>query len=208
MMPGNPVVGGTVLRRPAIQSPNFVTTVSGWTVNADGSAEFNNLTIRGTFDGTDYILSATGFFLYSGTPASGNLIASIAPVSTTADSFANTVTGGGFTSYDPATGELGELAAGFLKLRPAGLAAGGASAFVEAIAPGDAILFSGQTSNVDTAATVEVISAAANAGTAQVNLSAAQATLNTAAAQPVPLTAPAATSAAIIAALKTVGVFK
>ena len=206
-MPGNPVVGGTVLRRPAIQSPNFVTTVSGWTINADGSAEFNNLTIRGTFSGTDYILSAAGLFLYSGTPAAGNLIASIAPASVTADSFANTVKGGGFAAYD-GTGEIGLLAAGFLQLIPSGLAAGGAAGFVEAISPGDTILFSGQTSNVDTAATVEVISAGANAGTAQVNLSAAAATLNTAATQPVPLTAPAATSAAIIAALKTVGVFK
>ncbi len=44
----NPVVGGTTLIRPAIQSPNFVTTVSGWSINIDGSAEFNNVAIRGT----------------------------------------------------------------------------------------------------------------------------------------------------------------
>ena len=205
-MPGNPVVGGTVLRRPAIQSPNFVTTVSGWTINADGSAEFNNLTIRGTFNGTDYILSAAGFFLYSGTPANGNLVASIAPAATVSDGLGNTVKGGGFAAYG--AGDIGLLAAGFLQLIPAGLAAGGAAGFVEAINPGDTILFSGQTSNVDTAATVEVISAGANAGTAQVNLSAPQATLNTAAVSPVPLTAPAATSAAIITALKSVGIFK
>lgn len=48
MMPGDPIVGGTALRRPAIQSPNFVTGVSGWTINADGSVEFNNGTFRGT----------------------------------------------------------------------------------------------------------------------------------------------------------------
>ena len=48
MMPGDPIVGGVALRRPAIQSPNFVTGVSGWTINADGTAEFNNGTFRGT----------------------------------------------------------------------------------------------------------------------------------------------------------------
>src|SRR5512146_586720 len=83
MMPGNPVVGSTILRRPAIQSPNYVAGSSGWTVNADGSAEFNNLTIRGTFDGTDFEINSSGAFFYSGVPASGNLIASIAPAAGT-----------------------------------------------------------------------------------------------------------------------------
>ena len=53
MMPGNPVVGGSVLRRPAIQSPNYVAGVSGWSVNADGTAEFNSVTVRGTVTSTD-----------------------------------------------------------------------------------------------------------------------------------------------------------
>lgn len=86
---GNPVVGGTVLRRAAIESPNFVTGVSGWEINQDGSAEFNNLTIRGTFDGTDFVINSSGAFFYSGTPALGNLIISIASSSGT-DSFGNT----------------------------------------------------------------------------------------------------------------------
>lgn len=87
-MPGDPVVGSTVLRRPAIQSPNYVATVSGWTINADGSAEFNNLTIRGTFNGTDFIMNSSGLFIYSGTPALGNLLISLAPAAGT-DSFGN-----------------------------------------------------------------------------------------------------------------------
>lgn len=78
-MPGDPVVGSTVLRRPAIQSPNYVAAVSGWTINADGSAEFNNLTIRGTFNGTDFIINSTGAFFYTGTPALGNLSVSLVP---------------------------------------------------------------------------------------------------------------------------------
>ena len=88
MTPGNPLVGGTILRRPAIQSPNFVAGVSGWTINADGSAEFDNLTIRGTFQGTDYVINSTGIFLYSPSEAAGNLINSEASTSGT-DSFGN-----------------------------------------------------------------------------------------------------------------------
>jgi hypothetical protein len=43
----NPIVGGNVLVRTAIQSRNFVAGVSGWSINRDGSAEFNNAVIRG-----------------------------------------------------------------------------------------------------------------------------------------------------------------
>jgi collagen type I alpha len=64
-MPQNPLVGGVTLRRPAIASPNFVTGVSGWSINADGSAEFDNLAIRGTFSGTDFVLNSSGLFFYS-----------------------------------------------------------------------------------------------------------------------------------------------
>lgn len=44
----NPVVGGEngELVRRSIQSPDYVAGVSGWTINRDGSAEFNNVTIR------------------------------------------------------------------------------------------------------------------------------------------------------------------
>ena len=119
MMPGDPVVGSTVLRRPAIQSPNFVTTVSGWTINADGSAEFNNLTIRGTFNGTDFIINASGAFFYSGTPALGNLSASLVPgVSTVTDPEGNTAQPG-FTSYASST-FWAQLLAGVLNFATTG----------------------------------------------------------------------------------------
>jgi len=45
-----PVVAGVVLIRSAIQSPNYVVNVSGWTINQDGSVEFNNAVIRGELD--------------------------------------------------------------------------------------------------------------------------------------------------------------
>jgi hypothetical protein len=47
MQPGDPVVGGTTLRRAAIQSPNFMHLISGWSINMDGTAEFNGVTING-----------------------------------------------------------------------------------------------------------------------------------------------------------------
>jgi hypothetical protein len=73
----NPIVGGGGnLVYPSIHSPNFVAGASGWTIRRDGSAEFNNLTVRGTFNGTDYEINADGLFFYSGTPALGNLAAS------------------------------------------------------------------------------------------------------------------------------------
>lgn len=76
----NSIIGGAAaLIRAAIRSPNFVTGSGGWQISKDGSAEFNNITIRGTFNGTDFILNATGLFFYSGTPAAGTLIMSIVP---------------------------------------------------------------------------------------------------------------------------------
>jgi hypothetical protein len=42
----NAVVGGITLVRAAIRSPNFVAGASGWSINRDGSAEFNDVTLR------------------------------------------------------------------------------------------------------------------------------------------------------------------
>lgn len=43
----NPIVGGNILVRPAIQSPDYVAGVSGWAIMRDGTAEFNDATFRG-----------------------------------------------------------------------------------------------------------------------------------------------------------------
>lgn len=88
MTPGDPVIGSTVLRRPAIQSPNYSAGAAGWTINADGSAEFNNLTIRGTFQGTEFVLNSSGAFFYSPSEAAGNLVASVAQAAGT-DAYGN-----------------------------------------------------------------------------------------------------------------------
>jgi hypothetical protein len=73
---GNPVVAGTTLVRPAIKSPNYAAGSTGWSVNQDGSAEFNNLTLRGQYFGTDYTFDSAGAFWFD--PATGHLIAAIA----------------------------------------------------------------------------------------------------------------------------------
>lgn len=82
------ILAGIVLNREAIQSDNFVTGISGWRVRKIGDAEFNNLSIRGTFSGNYFILNTSGLFFYSGSPALGNMTGSWASAAGT-DSFGN-----------------------------------------------------------------------------------------------------------------------
>jgi len=91
----NEIVGGAAaLIRAAIKSPNFEHLVQGWTINKDGSAEFDNLTVRGTFSGTEFILDSSGLFIYDGTPAFGTLIMSLTSAAGT-DQFGNAYSGPG-----------------------------------------------------------------------------------------------------------------
>lgn len=64
---------------PSVQSPGFLTGVTGWRIQKNGNAEFNNITIRGVFNGTDFIINSTGIFFYSGPPGFGGLSQSIVP---------------------------------------------------------------------------------------------------------------------------------
>ena len=60
----NPIVGGggsLILK--SIHSPNYVTGVSGWTINKDGTAEFTGVTIRGTLQSTNYVPLTSGWAL-------------------------------------------------------------------------------------------------------------------------------------------------
>ena len=81
LTPGNPIVGGTILRRPAIQSPNFIQNVSGWAINQDGTAYFNELVLT---------VSDIGILIYEGTPGLGTLWLSLADMSGV-DTFGNVV---------------------------------------------------------------------------------------------------------------------
>lgn len=78
------VAGIGVLIREFIQSPNYVAGVSGWSVMKDGSAEFNDLTIRGTV----IITSGDAILIYDGPPAVGNLLAALSGADGV-DSFGN-----------------------------------------------------------------------------------------------------------------------
>jgi hypothetical protein len=78
----NDLAGGVTLVRPALQSPDYQTGVSGWAIMIDGSAEFNNVTIRGATQ-----VGGTSLY-YSGAPALGNLLLSIAGAAG-ADEFGN-----------------------------------------------------------------------------------------------------------------------
>lgn len=88
----NPVVGGGgKLIRESIHSPDFVTGTTGWSVNSDGSAEFNDVTLTG---GSLVVESSgQGVFVYRGTPAAGNLIVSLASADGT-DAHGNAYTRG------------------------------------------------------------------------------------------------------------------
>jgi hypothetical protein len=76
---GNPVVGGTTLRIPAIQSPNFsIANQTGWAIFANGTAWFFDVNVVGVITGGTLVIDGTsgGVFVYSGVPALGNLIGS------------------------------------------------------------------------------------------------------------------------------------
>jgi len=72
---------------PSMFSPNFVHGVSGWSINQDGTAEFQNALIRGTLsasnvtfsngylsNGDGSLTNTPGLFIYSAAPAAGNLV--------------------------------------------------------------------------------------------------------------------------------------
>lgn len=63
----NPITGATgALVRPSVHSPNYIPDETGWTINKDGTAEFADLTVRGTI-----VVESTndGVFVYAYFPA-------------------------------------------------------------------------------------------------------------------------------------------
>jgi hypothetical protein len=80
------VAPGGVLVYPQIQSPNYISGVSGWSIMSNGSAQFNQLTL---------IVQSSGaaVLIYAGAAASGSLIGSWASASGT-DQYGNTYPAG------------------------------------------------------------------------------------------------------------------
>lgn len=62
------ILAGVTLVAEAIQSQNYVAGSAGWHIGADGSAEFNNVTVRGTFE-IDGVLNS---YIKGVTDGSGN----------------------------------------------------------------------------------------------------------------------------------------
>lgn len=89
---GNPVVGGTVLRIPAIESPNFIDGLAGWILRQDGTAQLNELTIV-----IQSTLNNVAILVYNGDIALGSLIGSWASAPGT-DSVGNTFPAGLFAN--------------------------------------------------------------------------------------------------------------
>jgi hypothetical protein len=96
--------GNGSLVLPSLFSPGFVSGVSGWSINKNGSAEFNSITIRGS------TIIGTLSLQYNGTPALGNLIASSASVGGI-DSFGNIYYAGVY-NYSPSGGAAPLFAVG------------------------------------------------------------------------------------------------
>lgn len=57
------LAGGIVLIRPALQSPEFQAGTSGWHIDIDGSAEFNDVVIRSTLESDNYVPGTSGWHL-------------------------------------------------------------------------------------------------------------------------------------------------
>lgn len=121
MKAGDPIVGGTILRIPAIASPGYQPGTSGWQISQNGTAEFNDVTVRGTITGTNYELSEAGWFAYSGTPGPGNLIRS--ETESSSDSYGNKCLPG-VAIYDNAAGQAVQITGTGIVLYTGSLSAG------------------------------------------------------------------------------------
>lgn len=103
MTPENPVVGGTVLRIPAIQSPNFsLSGKTGWAIFSDGTAYFFDVNVAGTITGATIeggTIEGADFLIYAATltPVVNELVMSLAR-GTFTDSAGNE-TADGFSYY-------------------------------------------------------------------------------------------------------------
>lgn len=84
------------LRLAFLRSPNYVAGASGWTINQDGSAEFNNVVIR-----NGQVVSGTALFYSSTPPAAGALVASVSSAAGT-DHLGNAYLPG-VVAYQPGT---------------------------------------------------------------------------------------------------------
>lgn len=68
----DPIVAGDTLVRAAIRSVNYVAGVSGWSIERDGAAEFNDVTVRGELFVTD--VDGSYVRIYDENPGDGSVV--------------------------------------------------------------------------------------------------------------------------------------
>ncbi|HEX5566667.1 MAG TPA: H-type lectin domain-containing protein [Streptomyces sp.] len=78
------LAGGIFLIRPALRSPEYAPGEAGWTINQDGSAEFNNVRVRGTLE--------VGTSIAPGVELPGDQVVGQVPSAATADTAVTAVT--------------------------------------------------------------------------------------------------------------------
>lgn len=137
----NPVVGGLEkLIREAIQSPNYVPGTSGWTINRDGSVEFNNGIFRGTLQAGTLIAGLiTDSSISNSSFGDGNILnSSIADSNIVIDSSGGTllvyaVSGQTVTDLTIAGAGVFNVPAGvtFLKVEAVGGGGGGSGSYAD-----------------------------------------------------------------------------
>lgn len=110
MAPGNQAItGGTVLRAPAIQSPNFSAGSAGWIIRQDGTAEFNT----GTFRGSIEVGPLAGQHFIVNNPATGDPL----DIYNSSNQLVFSINAFGIaTSHNPSTGLESSLQAGQIQL--------------------------------------------------------------------------------------------
>jgi len=111
----NQVVGaGGGLIVPVIRSPDFdLATQTGWAIYANGDAYFFSVTAEGSVTANTVVVagSGDGVFIYSGAPALGSLILSLASAAGK-DSYGNEYSGPGISLSTPG------LAPNAIQVRP------------------------------------------------------------------------------------------
>jgi len=99
------IVGGTVLRIPAIQSPNYVAGTSGWIIRQDGTVEFAAGLFRGSIEsGTD-----PGQHVILNNPATGDAV-DVYDAGNNLVTYINRL--GVVAAVDPSTGHLARMTQG------------------------------------------------------------------------------------------------
>lgn len=167
MTPGNQAItGGTVLRAPAIQSPDYSPGTAGWIIRQDGSAEFN----QGTFRGSIEVGSLPGAHFVVNNSSTGDVI----DVYNSANKLVFSIdAAGNMTSY-----AVTSSGAQFIRSTNGTLIFNNATGYVSPDPPaisapivgseGSALeLYSGDTGNINFASTIELFGGA-NAASAEI----------------------------------------